>query len=108
MKKKKSLFVNIGKRLRKHRLHLNMTQESMAESLDMSLNYYGQIERGENSISIEKLILLYKKHPVDICYLLTGDTQSTSSMSEIITACPKDKRFDLEQIIRHAYSLSQK
>lgn len=82
--------------------------ENMAESLDMSLNYYGQIERGENGPSIEKLILLYKKHHIDICYLLTGDTQPGNSVNEILTTCPQDKRFDLEQIIHHAYRLSQK
>jgi len=107
MKKKKILFVDIGVRLRNHRLHLNMTQEKMAEVLEMSLNYYGQIERGESCLSIEKLILLYQKHAIDICYLLTGDTTSVNSTNELLTTCPQNKRLDFERLIHYAHRLSQ-
>ena len=40
----KALYVGIGKRLRMLRFELDYTQEQMAETLEMSLAYYGKVE----------------------------------------------------------------
>ena len=97
----------IGERLRGHRKSLNLTQAQMADLLGMSLNFYGDIERGKCRLSIEKIILLYKKVDLDPTYLLTGDQQHIS-FKDIISDCPKDKVFDMEQIVRYASNLYRK
>lgn len=37
----------LGRRIREERLKLNLTQEKLAEDVNLSMAYIGQIERGE-------------------------------------------------------------
>lgn len=60
----------LGKRLREERLHCGLTQEQVAECINVSTTYVGLIERGERSVTLEKLILLAKCFHVTIDYLL--------------------------------------
>lgn len=43
----------VGSRMKEKRLELGITQKSVAEKSDISYGYYGQIERGECSPSLE-------------------------------------------------------
>ena len=47
---------SIGKNIRKYRLMKKLRQEDLAEKADLSINYVGAIERGENTPSLESLI----------------------------------------------------
>ncbi len=49
-------FVSIGKNIRKYRTLKKLNQDKLAEMVDLSVNYLGQIERGEKSASLETLI----------------------------------------------------
>jgi len=102
-----NLYTEIGVRLRAHRKSLGKTQQEVADILGMSLNFYGQIERGQSKVSLEKIILLYEKLDLDPTYLLIGK-QSAVSFKDFISDCPKDKVFDMEQIIRYASNLYKK
>ncbi|MEC0092216.1 helix-turn-helix domain-containing protein [Paenibacillus macquariensis] len=51
-------YIQLGSRLRKERLKHNFTQERLAEKIDVSHAYIGQIERGERSLTLETLIKL--------------------------------------------------
>ena len=103
--KRLRLYVEMGKRLRIYRIELNYTQEQMSEILEMSSAYYGKVERGVHGLSLEKLVLVNKKLDVDINYLLTGIRRSEVSLEKIIDECPKSKRYDMEQLIKHAGNL---
>ena len=46
----------LGKRIREERLKLNLTQEKLAEDVNLSTAYIGQIERGERSLTLDNLI----------------------------------------------------
>ncbi|MBQ4326972.1 MAG: helix-turn-helix transcriptional regulator, partial [Clostridia bacterium] len=48
-------YTALGKRIREERLKLNLTQEQLAEDVDLSTAYIGQIERGERRVSLENL-----------------------------------------------------
>lgn len=63
----------LGKRLREERIHCNMTQEQVAEYINVSTTYIGLIERGERSVTLEKLISLAECFhvTVTICWLIT-------------------------------------
>ncbi len=47
---------SIGKNIRKFRRAQKLTIETLAEKVDLSVNYIGDIERGEKSCSLETLI----------------------------------------------------
>lgn len=96
---------DIGERLKKHRKENQLTQSETAKLLEMSLNFYGDIERGKCRLSIEKIILVYERLGIDPTYLLTGEERPTVGFYDLIKDCPKDKIFDMEQIVRYASNL---
>lgn len=55
------VLVEIGERLRRQRKKLKMTQEDTAELLEMSTTFYGEIERGNKRLSIEKFCWFMKE-----------------------------------------------
>jgi transcriptional regulator with XRE-family HTH domain len=56
----------IGDAIRFHRKNAGLTQEKLAEAVDLNPKYLGEIERGEKIISIEALLRIAKavKTPV--------------------------------------------
>ena len=47
-----------GERLRKRRIALGVTQESVAEQAGITLRWYQRVERGDNTVSIDTLLAL--------------------------------------------------
>lgn len=101
----RELYKNIGNRLLIKRRELHYIQEQMAEILGVSSGFYGMIERGEKAPSIEKLTIIYKELGIDITYLLTGQ-DGGNQITDYIAKCPKDKRYDFEQLIKYALNLA--
>lgn len=58
----------LGKRIRDERIRVGLTQEQIAEYINVSTTYIGFIERGERSVTLEKLILLAE------CFHVTIDS----------------------------------
>ncbi|WP_333861564.1 helix-turn-helix domain-containing protein [Clostridium sp.] len=63
-------YIALGKRIREERLKLRLTQEKLAEDVDVSSSYVGQIERGEKSVTLDTLIRITKRLGVTVDYLL--------------------------------------
>lgn len=99
------LLVQIGKRLYTKRKEMQLTQEAMAELLEISTTFYGEIERGRKAISIEKILLVYERIGLDPDYLLTGKGMSGRITMEIFKNCPKEKKPVLEQILQNLAEL---
>jgi transcriptional regulator with XRE-family HTH domain len=55
---KSELSERLGKNIRKYRLAQSMTQEHIAERLDLTTKYYASTERGEKQLSLDKLVQL--------------------------------------------------
>lgn len=102
----KQLYIDMGLRLRQERMRMNYTQEQVAEILNMSTAYYGKIERGVHGLSLQKLLLINQKLNVDITYLITWQEKTDFPFEYYLNKCPKDKRYDLEQILRYALNLA--
>lgn len=66
-----SFSQKIGKRIREERLRLNLTQERLAEDVNLSMAYIGQVERGDRSLTLENLIIVAKRLGVTVDYLLS-------------------------------------
>ncbi|MCI8359325.1 MAG: helix-turn-helix transcriptional regulator [Lachnospiraceae bacterium] len=60
----------LGRRIREERLRVGLTQEQIAEKVNVSTTYIGFIERGERSVTLEKLILLAECFQLPIDALL--------------------------------------
>lgn len=95
------LFVEIGERLRLQRKKLGLTQEQAAELLGISTTYYGEIERGNRKISVQRVLMVYEKMGLEPTYLLTGEVFSGKEFMEIFKDCPRDKEPVLEQVLRY-------
>lgn len=67
----------LGKRIRTERQQLNLTQEQFAELIGVSSTYIGFIERGERSVTLEKLIQIANAFHVSVDYLLTDSVEAS-------------------------------
>ena len=62
-------YVEIGNRIRLEREKFDMTREKLAELLNLSPYFLGQIERGERKMSISTLINISECLHISIDYL---------------------------------------
>ena len=63
-------YTLLGKRIRDERLIQRLTLEKLAEKIDKSINFIGQIERGEGKPSLETLVDIANALGVSVDYLL--------------------------------------
>lgn len=83
MKKKEkegSLPKQLGYKVRQLRQSYGMTQEKLAEYLEVHPSYPGQLERGERSPSLETLEKLAKTFHLPLADLLTEEEQNENSI----------------------------
>lgn len=95
------LYVEIGERLRQQRKKMGMTQDKAAELLGISSTYYGEIERGNRKISVQRVLTVYEKMGLEPTYLLTGRELSGKELTEVFRDCPKEKENALKQILQY-------
>lgn len=88
--------INMGQRMKEERKALHLTQEQMAEKLNISIKHYGGAERGMAGLSVENLIQVSNILGVTLDYLIKGTPQEDnvlpSRMKEIYFRCPEEKR----------------
>ena len=66
----------IGLRVKNIRLNMNMTKQKMADLLGISGQYLGMIERGEGTLSVDKLKILCDMTGLSADYILFGKDSS--------------------------------
>lgn len=96
-----SWTVEIGKRIREYRKHCGLTQEEFSEKLGVSKTFYGNVERGRQKLSVEKLIFLHNEFKIDLNYLLTGEKVPDSSLLKMLAEIPPEHQYDVEQVMHH-------
>ena len=64
-------YTALGKRIREERRKCDITQEQLAEDINVTHPYIGQVERGERGISLETLICVCNRLGVTVDYLLS-------------------------------------
>ena len=103
--------IEMGLRLKEHRKALHLTQEQMAEKLNVSIKHYGGVERGVAGLSIENLIEVSNILGVDLDYLIKGSTSNhdilPNRIHEIYLSCPMEKRHLLLNILESSERLWQ-
>ncbi len=79
------LNVQIGKNIAALRKSQKMTQEELAEELNISIKHCSSVERGKSCLSLEKLISVCDIFDVSLDYLVGGrDSASSRSVPRFI------------------------
>lgn len=65
--------LRIGRNLRAIRQRAGMSQETFAQKLGFSLRYYGDVERGQENLSLDSLDQLAKMLDIDPVELFASD-----------------------------------
>lgn len=95
--------VSMGERLKKQRKLLHMTQEELAERLNISVKHYGGVERGNAGLSLENLVEVSNILGVNLDYLIKGEENTEeiipSRIKEIYLNCPPEKRQHIIELL---------
>jgi transcriptional regulator with XRE-family HTH domain len=62
----------LGEAIRLHRRRAGLSQEKLAEKADLHPNFLGDIERGEENISVDALVRLASALKVKVAALTDG------------------------------------
>ena len=97
----------IGARLKKARKAKGVTQEELAEKLDVSIAFLSRIERGSSNINLKRLNQICEILGVTEGEILNGVSNKSSAyldpeFSELLKDCPNKKRkliYDIASVI---------
>lgn len=64
---------DMGIRIKNQRKSLKLTQEEIAEQLDISVKHFSEVERGLTGLSVENLIKLSNILGLSIDYIVKGE-----------------------------------
>ncbi len=86
----------IGERIRKARKDKNITQEILAEKMDVSIAYLSRVERGNTELSLKRVNELCELLEVSEGYLLNGTSNTSKNylstdFSNLLKNCPREK-----------------
>ena len=103
----------IGKRLKHAREKQGLTQEKLAEQLEVSNAYISKMERGKTPINLHRLSELCLILEESTEYILSGTNSATGDYlrSEIITmleGCSADKIKLISQVIKPIVDYTEK
>lgn len=86
---------NYKERIRNIRSQLGLTQEAMAEQLDISYSAYKKLESGENFPSMDTLYKYKKRFHVSADYLLFGELHTAEDTWEIFLNSSTKEQMEL-------------
>lgn len=86
-----------GERIRQLRIKKGLTQERIAEDLNIDRNFYSRIESGKNGCSVDLFIQLSDMFEVSLDYLILGKHSGIFSRN---AECVLLKE-DMEKLIAH-------
>lgn len=87
-------YREMGKRIQNKRKLLKITQEQLAETIDVSPSYISEIERGTSICSLSVLVDISNVLDMNLDSLVNGITENNIdySFSEIIKDIPEKNR----------------
>ncbi len=103
---KDTLFLSdMGERISKRRKELNMTQEQLAESINLSLQSISCIELGKKAIRPNNLVNLCGALGVSADYILTGkkEPKQLEGIFKKLSSLNNDDYSIVESLINHLY-----
>ena len=93
----------IGERIKKVRQKKGLTQEKLAESLNVSIAYLSRIENGATRLNLKRLNQICNVLDVSEAYLLNGSSEESKTylndeLNAILRDCTPDKKELIYQI----------
>ena len=103
----KIVLIEMGKRISNRRKEIRMTQEVLAEKMDVSIQTISYIETGKKGIRPENLIKLCNVLEVSADYILTGAVAFPvyDILSERISKLTAEQMIYLRNIIENSLNL---
>lgn len=100
-------FKEIGLRIRNLREKENISREKLAEIVDLSTNFVGQIERGEKRMGLETLIKISEFLGTSIDYIVSGSipryySTEVEEINFLVENCTKRELAIIKNIIKIA------
>lgn len=92
----------IGLRIAAHRKKMGMTQETLAEKMDVSVQMISNLENGKKGIRPENIIKLCNVLSVSADHILRGKASSeeVSHLAKAISTLPPEKRKLIEDLVK--------
>ena len=92
-------YVDMGKRVRKQRQLIGLTQQELAERIGVSTSFVGHVERGTRKASLETLVALSNALAVGVDYLLAGSLQSSPDEENPSGVMDPNRRLVIREIL---------
>jgi transcriptional regulator with XRE-family HTH domain len=100
-------YYAIGQRIKKIRKQKRLTQEKLAEALEVSTVYISQVENAKTKLNLEMLVNIANILEIDPGYLLAGVSCKMQDYLEpelflLLQKCPPKKRrliFEMAKLI---------
>lgn len=97
----------IGERIRKSRAERNLTQEILAEKLNVSVTYISRIECGTTHINLARLSEICSILNIEEGSILNGTSTDAKNylydeFNELLNDCPKETRkliYDIAKLV---------
>lgn len=104
----------VGQRIASNRKKNYVTQEQLAEQLDVSTTFISKIERGKTQLSLERLVQICQYLHISPTELLYGSNFDSSYMlaelSSLLKQCPEESlsliKSLIEDVIQYHKSLN--
>ena len=98
----------IGSRIKQARLAKNMTQEDLADQIDISVAFLSRVERGNAQINLKRLTQVAEILGVSPGYLLTGSNMKSKDYMkddfiELLGKCTPSQQRLIYQIAELIY-----
>lgn len=92
----------IGTRIKTRRKELNITQEQLANNLNMTAFYISKIENGKATATLDTLSLIAYHLQLDLAYLIAGTStlEKKHYIDELNDICSKATKRQLNLIIK--------
>lgn len=107
-------FLLLGQKIRQLRIMHHFSQADLAESIDVSTNFIGQIERGDRKPSIETLVLLCNALNTNMDFILSDslcgneDQLSSDILSLLSHLSMEEKNFFYNTILNYIQMKEEK
>ena len=72
-------YKQAGERIRRERNRLGLTQEALAETIEITPSFYSQIETGKRKASIDTYFRISQALSVSLDYILGNEVDAVSS-----------------------------
>ena len=92
-------YVDLGKRVRKQRQLIGLTQQELAERIGVSTSFVGHVERGTRKASLETLVALSNALGVGVDYLLAGSLEGSPDEENPSTLMDPNRRLVIREIL---------